>query len=249
MAERAGEEEARHSIAVLLQPLRDVGWTKLIPRCDLCLPLTDLVPLSTIRRAASWPNDESYPLVQLELTISKRHCTVNVFTFMYSTVDVRRYVHDRQKLLEDIAAPDSCDLAGSGVVSLYRRPGGWADDVDWSTVSTEIADRSSRWREAFEDLCQECRRLLDQWAIADRDSGALPEPRPSAAQVLQQAGPEGMRAALRSAGVSLDTLNPDQLLTGLRPSPTRTREKRACCLRLSSRKRHVARSESFPIPS
>jgi hypothetical protein len=212
MAERAREEEAGHSIAVLLQPLRDIGWTKLIPRCDLCLPLTDLVPLSTIRRAASWPNDESYPLVQLELTISKRHCAVNVFTIMYNQVDLRRYVHDRQKLLEDIAGPDKCDLAGSGVVSLYRRPGGWADDVDWSAVTSAIADRSSRWREAFEDLCQECRRLLDQWSIADRDSSALPEPRPSAAQVLQQAGPEGMRTALRSAGVSLDTLSTDQLL-------------------------------------
>lgn len=211
MAERAREEEARHSIEALLRPLRDIGWAKLIPRCDLCLPLTDLVPLSTIRRSASWPDDQSYPLVQLELTISKRHCDVSVFTIMYNHVDLRRYVYARRKLLEEIAGPDGCDLVGNGVISVFRRPGGWADDVDWSAVTAAIADRSLRWREAFQDLCQECRAVLDQWAVADKDSWTSDDLRPSASQFLEQAGAEGMRAALRSAGVSLDALSTDQL--------------------------------------
>jgi hypothetical protein len=211
MAQRAREEEARHSIEALLRPLRDIGWAKLIPLCDLCLPLTDLVPLSTIRRSASWPDDQSYPLVQLELTISKRHCDVSVFTIMYNQVDLRRYVYARRKLLEEIAGPDGCDLIGNGVISVYRRPGGWADDVDWSAVTAAIADRSLRWREGFEDLCQECRAVLDQWADADKDSWTSDDLRASTAQVLEQAGPEGMSGALRSAGVSLDTLSADQL--------------------------------------
>jgi hypothetical protein len=213
--------------------LSDIGWTNLIPRCDLCLPLTDLVPLSTIRRAASWPDDEPYPLVQLELTISKRYCDVSVFTIMYNQVDLRRYVHARRELLEEIAAPDACDLTGSGTISLYRRPGGWADDVDWSTVSAAIADRSSRWREAFEDLCQECRAVLDQWAVADKDSGTSDDLGPSAAQVLEQAGPEGMRAALRSAGISLDALQRETIANNAR----RTLESDG--FRLGSRSRRV----------
>ncbi len=233
MAERAREEEARHSIDAPLRPLSDIGWTNLIPRCDLCLPLTDLVPLSTIRRAASWPDDEPYPLVQLELTISKRYCDVSVFTIMYNQVDLRRYVHARRELLEEIAAPDACDLTGSGTISLYRRPGGWADDVDWSTVSAAIADRSSRWREAFEDLCQECRAVLDQWAVADKDSGTSDDLGPSAAQVLEQAGPEGMRAALRSAGISLDALQRETIANNAR----RTLESDG--FRLGSRSRRV----------
>ena len=212
-AERAREEEARHSIESTLRPLRDIGWTKFIPRCDLCLPLTDFVALSTIRRAATWPDDEPYPLVQLELTISKRHCDVSVFTIMYSDVDLRRYIHARRQLLEEIAAPAACALTGSARISLYRKPGGWADGVDWATAASAIADRSSLWREAFEALCQECRTMLEQWAIADNGAFAFEDPGPSAAQVLKQAGPEGVRALLRSVGVSLDALTEDQLRT------------------------------------
>ena len=161
MEAHAEEATARRRIEPQLQSLREVGWQK-TPRSGLYLPLTELIPLSTIRRAQDWPDDQPFPLVELEFTIGKRYCEVSAFTIMYNQVDLRAYARSRQKLLEQVAAPEICMLAGTGRVSLWRNVGGWGDGIDWRVVAAGIARRSPPWKEAFDALCKECRGLLAQ---------------------------------------------------------------------------------------
>jgi hypothetical protein len=179
--QRAQEAEARHRMDPFLQPLRDIGWRTLTRRVDLCLPLTELIPLSTIRRAQSWPDDEPFPLVQLDLAIGKRQSEISAFTIMYNLVDLKAYARSRRRFLEDVASPEICTLAGTGRLSLWRTHSGWADDAEWGVIAAEVAKRSSMWQTAFEDLCKECRGFLERWATTDqglRHTASLQPPSP-----------------------------------------------------------------------
>ncbi|KUN06936.1 hypothetical protein AQI96_32445 [Streptomyces canus] len=111
------------------------------------LPLTDDYP--------PWPEDDPFPLVQLEFEISKRQSSVSVFTILYNQVDISQYVTDRRETFESIAAPDRCQLGNSRPI-LWRALGGWADDVDWLQRTTALAEHTRRWRPALQKLCSQC---------------------------------------------------------------------------------------------
>jgi len=155
MDDRAAEKAALRSIYELLAPMREVGWEEVTPGGNLFLPFTE--PFHR------WPEDEPFPLVRLELVISKRHCAVNAFTILYNQVSLGSYVNSRRATLEEIAAPEVCTLGGSGSgrAELWREAGGWGDTVDWAARGTAIAGRSPRWAEIFRDLCDECRAILE----------------------------------------------------------------------------------------
>jgi len=191
MAQRATEADGRRQIDPQLEPLRGVGWSTLTPGTDLFLPMSELIPLSVIRRSQSYPDEEMWPLVRLELAISKRHTVIKVFTIMYNQVDLKAYVRSRRQALEEIASPEACTLSGTGRFSVWETSCGWGDDADWTAVATEIAKRSPRWERAFDDLCKECRGLLARWATIDESHShtALP---PSSTMVEGPLTPESL---------------------------------------------------------
>lgn len=153
MKEATAESAAQLAIAKVVKPMRELGWAAAGPGL-FRLPLTEALP--------RWPGDEPFPLVSLSLQISKRRSTVHASTSMYNQVDFGEYVLARRESLERIAAPEDCSLGPKPWPSLWRAPGGWADDVDWAQRAIELADRTGDWVAEFKSLCDDCRRVLQQ---------------------------------------------------------------------------------------
>jgi hypothetical protein len=105
------------------------------------------------------PGRDPVALVQLKLMILRRQCTVSAFTMMYRHFDIGQYVLAQRALFEEIAAPDTCPLGHNSEPTLWRGPGGWADDVDWGERAIALVERTRLWREAFKELCEKCYRV------------------------------------------------------------------------------------------
>jgi hypothetical protein len=146
MAARAEEKKARSAIARKLKPILEAGWRRESgTAASFSRPLTE-----SVKR---WWDTEPFPLVRLELSISKRHCEIGVFALLYNQVDVPAYTQEREAALRRIAAPDSCSLESSRAPSLWRVAGGWGDDVDWTERALRIAEMTPSWIDILDDLC------------------------------------------------------------------------------------------------
>lgn len=133
-----------------LTPLHDAGWEHVRPDA-FRLPLTEPLHL--------WPDDDAFPLVSLNLRISKRQTKVDVFTTMYRDLDITQYVLTHQTIFENIAAPDECPLDTGSWPILWRAPGGWDDEVDWERRAQALARRTPEWIHAFDSFRQDCLRI------------------------------------------------------------------------------------------
>jgi hypothetical protein len=76
-------------------------------------------------------------------------------TRLPNQVGIGEYVLAHREIFERIAAPDACPLP-----TLWRGPEGWADDVDWGERAVALLERTQLWLEAFEELCEDRRRVL-----------------------------------------------------------------------------------------
>jgi hypothetical protein len=150
VTEAATAEQALRSIVKHLTPMLSLGWKADHSVRFLQLPLTEAV--------SRW-GGEATPLVQLEFTITKRQCSVAAFTPMYNQVDIGKYVLARREKLEQIASPSECPFGTNSRSVLWRAPGGWADDIDWSDRAAELAQRTEPWTFVFEEFCSEARRI------------------------------------------------------------------------------------------
>jgi len=147
---RTTASAALAAVTERLQALHAAGWE--LARQDLCrLPLTEPLHL--------WPDDDPYPLVTLNLRISKRQAKIDVFTTMYRDLDITEYVHARQALFASIAAPDECPLDTGSWPVLWRAPGGWDDDVDWEKRALALARRTGEWIKALGSFRDQCLRI------------------------------------------------------------------------------------------
>jgi hypothetical protein len=151
--EATAAEQALRSIGRHLTPILSLGWKAEHGVRFLQLPLTEAV--------SRW-GGEAAPLVQLEFTITKRQCSVAAFTPMYNQVKIGEYVLARRGRFEQIASPSECPLGMNARTVLWRAPGGWGDDIDWSERASEIAQRTTAWISALEDFCAEARRIHHQ---------------------------------------------------------------------------------------
>ncbi len=152
VAEKEAGQRTRRVVAEHLQPLIERGWKP--GRGEswaLYFPMTEPVLLH--------PGRDPVALVQLKLMILRRQCTVSAFTMMYRQFDIGQYVLAQRALFEEIAAPDTCPLGHNSEPTLWRGPGGWADDVDWGERAIALVERTQLWREAFKELCEECYRV------------------------------------------------------------------------------------------
>lgn len=155
MAEREAEDQALRTIATHLECLGALGWVRGPgDRWSLQFPMTEAV--------TRWPGSEPAALVQLALTVTKRHSEVDVSTTMYNQVDLGPYVLAHRRVLEQIAAPDPCALDKRFSPTLWWAQGGWADNVDWDERARALSDRTLPWVKAFENLCKECHRIHEE---------------------------------------------------------------------------------------
>jgi hypothetical protein len=148
--ETAASEQALRSIGKHLTPMLSLGWKAEHSARFLQLPLTEAV--------SRW-GGEAAPLVQLEFTITKRQCSVAAFTPMYNQMKIGEYVLARRGQLERIASPSECPLGTNSRTVLWRAPGGWGDDIDWSERAAEIAQRTESWSSVLEEFCDDARRI------------------------------------------------------------------------------------------
>ena len=137
MTEAAGEKQARRVVAEQLH-LIEHGW-KPGPGGSWSV----------------WPEEYPVLLLHLELTIWKRQCTVSALTGLPNQVGIEEYIQAHRAIFERIAAPDACSPP-----MLWRGTGGWADDVDWGERAVALLERTRLWLEAFEELCDDRRRVL-----------------------------------------------------------------------------------------
>lgn len=71
---------------------------------------------------------------------------------MRNAGDAADYVARHQELLQRIAAPGELVLRCAQPI-IWREPGGWADDIDWPAWTARLAQRTTAWADAFQDLC------------------------------------------------------------------------------------------------
>jgi hypothetical protein len=145
----ATKATALKAVSRQLKPLRALGWAATRPD-ELSLALSE--PLHR------WPSGDAFPLVLLQIIITKRQTTITAWTSIYNHVDIKSYVLARRERLERIAEPDPCELSGMRPL-IWRGAGGWADDVDWASRARALADRTEPWAATFSDLCDECIRV------------------------------------------------------------------------------------------
>ena len=152
-AQRAGQRvtgelndrATQDTVASQLGQLTAVGWQNL-GRGMFRLPLTGSF--------SRWEGDEPEPLVFLTLLILKRQAYVYPHAAYYNHPDgdAARYVSEHQGLLERIAAPGELVMRPVQSV-IWRERGGWADDIYWPEWAARIAQRTTGWTDAFQELC------------------------------------------------------------------------------------------------
>jgi hypothetical protein len=147
------ESSALAVVSQRLKALREIGWA---PARSGTFRLSLTEPLST------WPGSDPFPLVFLTLNVAKRHSSIEAFTVMYNQIDIRDYVRVRRRALDEIAAPEACELDTKLRPILWRAQGGWADAVDWEKRALELVTKTGAWAEQFEALCKECLRIRGQ---------------------------------------------------------------------------------------
>ena len=151
MAAKAVRRAALETVAPELAPLIRAGWRSepLSHAATFTRPLAE-----EIQR--EW-DAEPFPLVRLELTITKRSCEVGVFNLLYNQVNGPEYVKEHRQALERIANPDACSLASARAPSLWRANGGWGDAVDWVERAARLVEMTPKWAKVLEGLCEEVR--------------------------------------------------------------------------------------------
>lgn len=152
-AQRAGQRvtgelndrATQDTVASQLGQLTAVGWQNL-GRGMFRLPLTGSF--------SRWEGDEPEPLVFLTLLILKRQAYVYPHAAYYNHPDgdAARYVSEHQGPLERIAAPGELVMRPVQSV-IWRECGGWADDIYWPEWAARIAQRTTGWTDAFQELC------------------------------------------------------------------------------------------------
>ena len=93
---------------------------------------------------------------------------------MYNQVDIGDYVLARKKVFEQIAVPADCPLGKFPQLLLWRVPGGWADDIDWDSRAVALVNRTPLWIQAFEELCDDCRRIREETPAPELHSHVVP---------------------------------------------------------------------------
>ena len=139
------DRAAQDAVAEQLGQLRAVGWQD-ASRGVFRLPLTGSF--------SRWEGDEPEPLAFLTLAIIKRQASVYPWAAYYNHPDgdAADYVARHQELLQLIAAPGELVLRRAQPI-IWREPGGWADDIDWPAWAARLAQRTTAWADAFQDLC------------------------------------------------------------------------------------------------
>jgi hypothetical protein len=155
------EASAQHAIARLLVALEGSGWIW-ARQGTFRLGLTE--PVTPYEGAGG-----TFPLVSLNLTISKRSTTVDVFNWLYNDIDIGSYLAVHRAALEQIAAPDECPLIADPARStIWKARGGWADEVDWHERSAVLITKAEEWVNELRPFCEACRQIFKKKMAASQ---------------------------------------------------------------------------------
>jgi hypothetical protein len=80
-----------------------------------------------------WANQDAFPLVELELSVTKRGTTVYAFTSMYNQVSMADFIAPRRDEFESIVHPAACPMGDEARTVIWKSDGGWGDPVDWES--------------------------------------------------------------------------------------------------------------------
>ncbi|WP_156994341.1 HIRAN domain-containing protein [Pseudonocardia acaciae] len=171
LGRRAAEKNTWTAILASLAPMIQQGWDpadKWGRKWHLCLPLTK--PLLDPYYSH---NDEPIPLVQLQLTISKRTNTINIKILRPNLIGFDEYFHTRHDAFEAIAGPCHYPSRENEFRRIWTDTVGWTDDANWDKWAAAMAKRTTRWVQEFAPIREAYERLYTD-EPATSDIAALP---------------------------------------------------------------------------
>ena len=125
--------------------------TQLEPYSLLCLPLSEPVAIGSRPRPAAY----------LALLLTRHGASVIARAAMaFSGLSLGSYVEQYRKEFDDISGTEV--VVSGGLITLWKEPGGWADEVDWEERFRQLAMKSERWSKALAPIVGALHRALRQ---------------------------------------------------------------------------------------
>ncbi len=148
---KVAQQERLREIYAVADPLTALGWVpeQLEPYSLLSLPLGGLLKLGSSTRPTAWM---SVCLTRHEARVIAR-VTIGMRGLMLG-----EYVEQHRQQFEDIAGTEVA--VSGGLMTLWKAPGGWADDVEWVDRFRELATKSERWLAALAPFVDALHRAL-----------------------------------------------------------------------------------------
>lgn len=153
VAKKVAQQDRLREIYAVSGPLTSLGWvtTQLEPYSLLSLPLSKPVALGRTPRPAAW--------LSLSLTRHEARVTARA-PMMFRGLSLGGHVEQHRKEFEDISGAEV--VVNGGLITLWKQPGGWADDVDWEARFLQLAAKSELWSAALTPVVSALYRTLGQ---------------------------------------------------------------------------------------
>lgn len=154
---RAAERDIWTTLLRKLNPMIQQGWDpadKYGRNWNLRLPLTRPLPDFYYSQ-----DGKPLPLAQLHLTFTKRKNTLNFKVLRPNLVGFDEYFHTRRKEFEAIAGVGHYLTGKNEYHCVWTDAVGWADDINWDTWATTMAQRTTLWVEEFAPIREVYERL------------------------------------------------------------------------------------------
>jgi len=133
---KLAQQERHREIYAVSWPLEALGWvrTQLEPYSLLCLPLSEPVPFGPNPRPVAW----------LAVSLTRHQAQVIARGLMaVPGLSLGGHIEQRRAAFEAISGMEVA--VNGGLSTLWKEPGGWADDLDWETRFRALAQKSTGW--------------------------------------------------------------------------------------------------------
>lgn len=150
---KIAQQERLREILGVSDPLASLGWvtTQLEPYSLLCLPLSEPVAFGSRPR----------PVAYLALLLTRHEASVIARAAMaFRGLSLGGHVEQYRKDFEDISGGEV--VVSGGLITLWKEPGGWADEVDWEERFRQLAMKSGRWSKWLAPIVSALHRALGQ---------------------------------------------------------------------------------------
>jgi hypothetical protein len=150
---KIAQQDRLRDIYAVSGPLTSLGWvtTQLEPYSLLSLPLSEPVAIGPAARPAAW----------LSLSLTRHEARVTARAPMtFRGLSLSGHIEQHRKEFEEISGADVA--VNGGLITLWKEPGGWADDIDWEERFGQLATKSMRWSLALTPVVSALRRALGQ---------------------------------------------------------------------------------------